>query len=917
MAYTNVPSSSLVCLPSMLEASHARRSSTGMGQMMRSFSSSSNPLQVLRCVHSSSNSVYNNIPMQETHYKVPPTASNRLDQPGAELCMGNRRHSISGAFREPDLLTGTPVCGPTGTLKSFRRAASIIEEVGQRVQQSSEEKKIRIKASVRMPPMRSSSSRDDILILSNQQSHVANLWANYLSSCFDQMCQKRNRPPFRILRVGLDDIVGSVPFALEERIVQVKLKLVIMCPLFLQQVMEYPRPSQALSKLLMPNRVLAMLLGVEEDQVTEQHRAALANFNQWQRVPVRNKDAAFVSEFLNDSMAILTRVAHEEQSMNQNRASFSLQPKKVNNAHNKVLVMLNEPIGQEDTVKISINKGGELIEVNNAKKRNPFTIMFTVPESCMMVSMLVGVMVSKNGNPLGCRQIKCESKMREVDQLLKSIGNPLDFMCQTLGMTDKEQLDNYMVSAFQKNIPPNFNLLQSPDSNPRKSVVCAEEFPTLLHFACKYGLDKLVWQLMECPGGDAAAEIRNCNDQSPAEIAELAGHLKVANTIRGYTQMNEFTNIYSYMKMTAETKGQAAPAEAEDMYNLPRPLNETYQVPPAARPLTVRKASTSSNGSSEADHPIDYMKMNSLKKNSKKENHSTNHTRSMGRKENMHPEEPFRSESRNKHRTSEDSIGAAATTKPSKSREHLAMTTDDELVEIFNDFKNNVYTLAEVEKLVESWKNRNDVQQSMMEKQEYFKQLRADYERLQNKMREDLKRTTPFEKLKNFFFRSKEKNSAKTSQETRNNFLSTHSCLDAGIQHSLRPTSSLSINSNSSSSSSERMSTTSNCSGASLGDSGTHSDHEDRKVLANLKEPPQIVEEEEDSLCHEYTAVQNYAVPPLPRPVMEAKNKPKVAKIHFEELPPLPAPNRPSDLSFKEEDPNAYIIPESLNSKST
>lgn len=47
-----------------------------------------------------------------------------------------------------------------------------------------------------------------------------------------------------------------------------------------------------------------------------------------------------------------------------------------------------------------------------------------------MVSMLVGVQIEKNGVSLGCRQIKCESRMRELDQLLKNIGNPLDFMSQ-------------------------------------------------------------------------------------------------------------------------------------------------------------------------------------------------------------------------------------------------------------------------------------------------------------------------------------------------------------------------------------------------------------------------------------------------------------------------------------------------------
>ena len=38
-------------------------------------------------------------------------------------------------------------------------------------------------------------------------------------------------------------------------------------------------------------------------------------------------------------------------------------------------------------------------------------------------------------------------------------------------------------------------------------------------------------------------------------------------------------------------------------------------------------------------------------------------------------------------------------------------------MEIIHDFKNNVFSVSEVEKLVENWRNRNDVQQSFKEKQ--------------------------------------------------------------------------------------------------------------------------------------------------------------------------------------------------------
>lgn len=44
------------------------------------------------------------------------------------------------------------------------------------------------------------------------------------------------------------------------------------------------------------------------------------------------------------------------------------------------------------------------------------------------------------------------------------------------------------------------------------------------------------------------------------------------------------------------------------------------------------------------------------------------------------------------------------------------LSPDDELLEIIRDFKNNVFTISEVETLVQNWQSRNDVQQSFREK---------------------------------------------------------------------------------------------------------------------------------------------------------------------------------------------------------
>lgn len=77
-----------------------------------------------------------------------------------------------------------------------------------------------------------------------------------------------------------------------------------------------------------------------------------------------------------------------------------------------------------------VDRCGEGIEINNIKKRNPYTIQFSIPERCLDVSMIVGVKINKNGKSLGSRQIKCESRLRELDQILRAYDNPLEFMCQ-------------------------------------------------------------------------------------------------------------------------------------------------------------------------------------------------------------------------------------------------------------------------------------------------------------------------------------------------------------------------------------------------------------------------------------------------------------------------------------------------------
>lgn len=292
----------------------------------------------------------------------------------------------------------------------------------------------------------------------------------------------------------------------------------------------------------------------------------IPSYNKWRKCVVRDNDNSFVSGLLGIAQDILGRALrqrpmasdlvspisptfksissghhpnHTTVFAGKNHDNFTVIPKKMRMGQNKATVMLTDPILKDDYVKIRIEKIGHTIELTNIKKRNPFTLHFNVPESCMEISMMINIRLFKNNIDMGTRPIKCESKMRELEQILKSVDAPMDFMCQALGLStsDNEKLDIHIVQSFQKNIPPNFHLISSmhDESLQLHKDASPEEFPTLLHFAARWGLERFALFLLECPGAELACEMKNNSAKTPGDIADLHGHHKLAGSLRNFS----------------------------------------------------------------------------------------------------------------------------------------------------------------------------------------------------------------------------------------------------------------------------------------------------------------------------------------------------------------------------------------------
>ncbi|XP_054001924.1 uncharacterized protein LOC128888813 isoform X2 [Hylaeus anthracinus] len=775
---------------------------------------------------------------------------------------------------------------------------------------------------------------DDVLFVSSRDSEISSLWVNYLTACFEQISRQQGRPPFKVGHITVEE---TIPSGTEDRIRSARLQIVVVCPVLLERIQSRPEHATNLSRHLLAEKVLAMMLGVHDSHINDAHKSILVSYNHWRKFFVKDQDETFVGEVLGAAVGILGSTP--PPALRSEKTAFSVHPKKVKLGHNRIIALLNDPLRPEDNVSVIVDRCGEAIDIGHVKRRNPYALQFAIPERCLEVSMLVGVRISRNGCPLGVRQVKCESRLRELDQILRAHDNPLEFMCQTFGFNpgDREQLDNWMVHAFQRNVPPHFSLLSTPSGvvSAQKVHSSPEENPTLLHFAARFGLERLAWQLLECPGGEIACDLRNVSELTPADLADQAGHARLAHQLRGYMQMNEFTNMYSYLKVISETATDD-PASADpsltnattdstndkEDYCRPRPLSEAYSVPPAARPITslilpgqlaVTPSPTTSNPI-EANYSIvpaptpvvvgpstptattttqnglelplqGYMKMHPAgprtpTSNVASQQPSRTATPTHGRQE---------SHSGHAREESSQPCSYGRTTSNSSGKSREPSGPQDELLEIINDFKNNVFTITEVERLVENWRNRNDVQQSFKDKQRQLTAMREEYERIQKRIKDEMKAPTPFDRIRKFFSKGKKDTKDSTNGTDDSSTASKTETVNGGLSDR-RPVSSLSLGSVSSSSSSGRMSTVSGCSGASLGDSGTHSDTEDRRLQNAREERPGLM---------------SYEVPPAPKPftgryspALRYSPSPRSSTGNDHDLRPSQPPSRSDDTEY-------------------
>ncbi|KPP76546.1 phosphoinositide 3-kinase adapter protein 1-like, partial [Scleropages formosus] len=146
--------------------------------------------------------------------------------------------------------------------------------------------------------------------------------------------------------------------------------------------------------------------------------------------------------------------------------------------------------------------------------------------------------------------------MEEVSKYLENIASPMEFMCQAFNVASStESLDSLLTDLLKSRIPASgLNIFGINQRN--------DELPTLLHFAAKYGLKKLVTVLLQCPGALQAYSVMNKFGDYPNNIAEKHGFLELRQFMDEYVVKEEENTE------KGEDEGEENPAdELEEPYN--------------------------------------------------------------------------------------------------------------------------------------------------------------------------------------------------------------------------------------------------------------------------------------------------------------------------------------------------------------
>ncbi|XP_040580725.1 uncharacterized protein stumps [Lepeophtheirus salmonis] len=441
-----------------------------------------------------------------------------------------------------------------------------------------------------------------VLLIYSKYCSVALEWARYLDRVY--LILSKSKKELTIRHVPVEDLPShpstSIPTHLSQQLYEASLQVVLLSRPLLNLILK--RPFLQFGSFLRPDRVLGIMLGVEDALLNVRHKESLASFDQWVHLEAKHNDTAFVHTVINFSIQILQKPDIKQAKINnldkarrqkyfmfngggdtmRRPSSFQVFPRTLyEKGDTNILLAFHEPIDENNVngIRILLKRTPEKLPHLPLEKihfLNPYNISCTLPACGFLLrTSEAAISVEINGKRLDVKEptISLISGADQFETALNTVTDPVRVLCTTYGINPpcKNRLDETLTDAFLSK-RSSFLLSASIESiNEEEEEKKPEkgEFPTLLHFASHYGFDKLTNTLLDCPAFERALDIRNELGCTPSDLARNNGFFVLANTLE--EKMSSLL-MHEYSDLMDE-----------------RFISANYSIPPAPRPVRLRR----------------------------------------------------------------------------------------------------------------------------------------------------------------------------------------------------------------------------------------------------------------------------------------------------------------------------------------
>ncbi|KAF7219833.1 phosphoinositide 3-kinase adapter protein 1 [Nothobranchius furzeri] len=416
-------------------------------------------------------------------------------------------------------------------------------------------------------PESGASESYELLILHTDEAQE---WATYLQQIL-KSSQKFNKESILLYTVSPADRLHGYNF---DNFQSCSCIVLLLTGLFLDILFDRELHGALQELLRPPHKVVTLLCGVSEDDVST---GSFRDWPTWRKLYADDEPAVYIStilESITDSkraasksgretsakMGIkaapspenpttdkntevasenpsLTILMEEKKSTSQENPSpshqncLTIQPSRVLCGEPETLFIIFSTkmhYGTAPEVEFSSENGAS--EKVPANVENEYTISVAAPD---MPAGITSLTLYTDQSRVSLKTVTFHTSMGEVSRYLEKAVDPVDFICQAFDLSSNatESLDTLLTDSLKSKMPEIglqlFGVHQIEEDN-MSAYQRAEEFPTLLHFAARYGLRKLTLLLLQCPGALQAYSVSNKNGDYPNTLAEKSGfnHLR-------------------------------------------------------------------------------------------------------------------------------------------------------------------------------------------------------------------------------------------------------------------------------------------------------------------------------------------------------------------------------------------------------